>query len=73
MAQFFNGLGKRVKSIREKQKYSQATVADKADISLRHYQDLEAGFVVSLRMIWSVANALETSVSKLTKDLGPGK
>lgn len=51
---------------------SQAQVADKADVGIRHYQDFEAGYVVSLRFVWAVANALETSVSKLTRGLGPG-
>jgi transcriptional regulator with XRE-family HTH domain len=73
MARFFAELGKKVKTTREKQGFSQAKVAEKADVDLRHYQDFEAGKVVSLRLLWAVANALNVSVSKLTKGIGPGK
>lgn len=72
MTLFFSGLGKKVKELRKKKGMSQAKVAEKADIGIRHYQDLEAGYVVSLRLVWSVANALEVPVSKITRGLGPG-
>jgi transcriptional regulator with XRE-family HTH domain len=73
MARFFSGLGKQIKALRIKRGLNQASVAEAAEVDLRHYQDLEAGHVVSLRLLWSVANALEVSVARLTKDLGPGK
>lgn len=73
MAKFFSGLGNEVKTARMKQALSQAKVADAAEVDLRHYQDLEAGHVVSLRLLWSVANALGVSVSRLTNYLGPAE
>ena len=73
MARFFSDLGKHVKVLRMKQGLSQATVAEAAEVDLRHYQDLEAGHVVSLRLLWSVANALGVSVAKITADLGPNE
>lgn len=73
MARFFKGLGKEVKSARMKQGLSQAKVAEAAEVDIRHYQDLEAGHVVSLRLLWSVANALGVSISRLTNYLGPAE
>jgi len=71
MAVFFKSLGVQVSTHREKQKLSQAEVSEMADIGIRHYQDLEAGHIVSLRLVWSVAKALKITVSKLTQGLGP--
>ena len=71
MARFFAKLGRRVKSVRMERGMIQSQVADAAEVDLRHYQDFEAGHVVSLRLLWSVANALGFSVSALTTGLGP--
>ena len=73
MNRFFIDLGVRIKQLREKKKLSQEVVSSKVKVSVRHYQDMEAGYVVSSRMLWSVAKALDTSVSNLTRGLGPGR
>lgn len=73
MAKFFKGLGKRLKKTRLKRGLTQTELSKRATIGLRHLQDLEAGYVFSLRLLWSVSKALKVSVWKLTKGLGPGK
>jgi transcriptional regulator with XRE-family HTH domain len=72
MALFLKKLGGNVKSHRNKQGLSQAKLAEMAGMDIRHYQDIEAGNVLSLRPIWTVAKALDVPIATLTCHLGPG-
>jgi len=70
---FHKGLGQRCKEFRIKRGLTQDQIAEKIGVNTKHYQALELGQVVSLRMIWRVAKALKTPVEELTRGLGPGR
>jgi len=71
-------LAKRVKEIRRRRGYSQAQFADRSGVSLGSIKRFERTGEISLRHLWSIAEALEigdelsslfTAVAKTRKEI----
>ena len=60
-------LAKRLRELRKKHGLTQERVAEKADLSVRHYQQLESSkpHAVQLNTLEKLAHALKTTPSKL--------
>lgn len=61
-----NGIGRKLREVREKQHLTQSDVAEKADISTNHYAQIERGEAnPSIETIESILKALNIKSSKV--------
>ena len=67
-SKFFEALGRRVRSLREKKHYTQEDMIS-FGFSARHWQQIEKGRPITMKTLLRITIALDTPLSKLVKGL----
>ena len=67
---FFDALGKRVRSIRQKRHYTQEDMIE-FGFSARHWQQIEKGRPITMKTLLRITIALEVPLSQLVRGLPP--
>jgi transcriptional regulator with XRE-family HTH domain len=67
-SKFFDALGKRVRSIREKRHYTQEDMME-FGFSARHWQQIERGRPITMKTLLRITIALDVPLAKLVRDL----
>lgn len=68
---FFRALGRRIRSLRKKQGYSQEDMIS-FGFSARHWQQIEAGRPITVRTVLRICDAFEISMERLIRGLDRG-
>ncbi len=62
---FCMAFGRQVRAIRKRRGLSQEAAAERADVTVRHFQKIEAGEAVTMYTVWRLARALGVPPGKL--------
>jgi transcriptional regulator with XRE-family HTH domain len=70
-AKFFKALGKRIRDLRRKNRYSQEDMIS-FGFSARHWQQIEAGRPITVTTLLRVCDVLKTRIDKIVGGLDKG-
>jgi transcriptional regulator with XRE-family HTH domain len=68
---FFKALGKRIRDLRRKQRYSQEDMIS-FGFSARHWQQIEAGRPITVTTLLRVCDVLKIRIDKMVRGLDKG-
>jgi transcriptional regulator with XRE-family HTH domain len=70
-AKFFKALGKRIRVLRRRNKYSQEDMIS-FGFSARHWQQIEAGRPITVTTLLRICDVLKTRIDKIVRGLDKG-